>query len=57
MLCIILRYIILYCKILHCLYLEVIEWLFSYGPLYLTLECNIGPRRPPESNIGTSTKR
>ena len=39
-------------------YLEVIEWLFSYGPqrLYLTLECNIGPRRPPESNIGTNTK-
>ena len=30
---------------------------FLYGPLYLTLECNIGPRRPPESNIGTSAKR
>ena len=27
------------------IYLEVIGQLFSYGPLYLTLECNIGPRR------------
>ena len=30
---------------------------FSYGPLYLTHECNTGPRRRPESNIGTSAKR
>ena len=30
---------------------------FSYGPLYLTLECNIGPKRPPSNNIGTSAKR
>ena len=29
---------------------------FLYGSLYLTLECNIGPRRPPESNIGTNAK-
>ena len=35
-------------------YLKVIEWLFSYGLLYLTHEYNIDPRRPPESNIGTS---
>ena len=41
----------------YTVYLEVIEWLFSYGPLYLTLECNIGPRQLPESNIGTSAKR
>ena len=27
------------------IYLEAIEWLFSYGPQYLTLECNIGLRR------------
>ena len=35
-------------------YLESIEWLLAHSPPYLTLECNIGPRRPPESNIGTS---
>ena len=39
------------------MYLEIIEQLFSYRPLYLTLECNIGPRRQPESNTGTSAKR
>ena len=38
-------------------YLEVIEWLFSYGPPFWTLECNTGSRRPLESSIGTSAKR
>ena len=38
-------------------YLEVIEWFFSYSPSYLTLECNISPRPPPENNIGKSEKR
>ena len=37
-------------------YLEVIEWLFSDGPLYLTLVCNIGLRQLLESNIGTNAK-
>ena len=30
---------------------------FLYGPLYLTIECNIGPRRPPESNISSRASR
>ena len=29
---------------------------FLYDPPYLTLECNIGPRRPPENNVGLSMK-
>ena len=33
-------------------YLEVIEWLLSYGPSCLIFECNIGARQPPKSNIG-----
>ena len=37
-------------------YLEVIEWRFSYGPPYLTLECNIGFRLLPESNVGPSAR-
>ncbi len=38
------------------LYLDVIEWVFLYCLLYSTLDCNIGPRRLPEINIGTSAK-
>ena len=37
-------------------HLEVIEWLFSYGPPYLTLEYNIGSRRPLESTRGPCAK-